>query len=403
MKKKVFPVIFMENHKKGSIWLNFSTPAIIAAFYLSLQFLIEFPVAFLIHLLQLPIDIVISRILVLLISQAICTAIFIFFIIPFLNIRDVEFNSIDYTGFFKFLTIFCLFWTILILITLGLSVISKLFDNEVEIFKNTIFLSKDHFGNPFSIILWLIAGTLGIAIFMEYLYRRTLIPLLEKRGMSPFFAVLTSSLGFALVNILFNLGFQITILEGSNLLNIYLSRYDLQNSLFYSLNLFMTTFALGLACGISYILTRNIIFSVIIHCLGILPYYLIELFYNNILINSLIILLIIVMNISGLFIGLYILYTSFNLSSQTEWITILKKKSSTDINRGLAGFFVIFWGIIINIVVFLGLLAEHAPIVVTLLFHIVFLGFCFKNLREDSMRNRLDADHYELKESGDVS
>jgi membrane protease YdiL (CAAX protease family) len=351
----------------------------------------------------MPIDIVLGKIIVLLISQAICTAIFIFFIIPFLNIRDVEFNSIDYTSFFKFFTIFCLFWAILIPITLGLPVFSKLFGIEVEIFKNTIPLSKTHFGNPFSIILWLIAGTLGVAIFMEYLYRRTLIPLLEKRGMSPFFAVLTSSLAFALVNILYNLGFQMTIIEESNLLNIYLSRYNLLSSLFYSLNLFMTTFALGIACGITYVLTRNILFSVILHCLGILPYYLIELFYNNVLIILLLYLLIVVMNISGLFIGLYILYTSFNPSSQTDWLTILKKKSSADINRGLAGFFVIFLGIIINIVVFIGLLAEHAPIVVTLLFTIVFLGFCFKNLREDSMRNRLNADHYELKESGDVS
>ncbi|MHA2306026.1 MAG: hypothetical protein ACXACU_11600, partial [Candidatus Hodarchaeales archaeon] len=114
-------------------------------------------------------------------------------------------------------------------------------------------------------------------------------------------------------------------------------------------------------------------------------------------------LLIIVMNISGLFIALYTLYSFFTSSSHTTWITILKKKSSVDINRGLVGFFIIFLGIIINIVVFIGLLAEHAPIPVTLLFNIVFLGFCFKNLREDSMKSRPDADHHELKESADVS
>jgi hypothetical protein len=109
------------------------------------------------------------------------------------------------------------------------------------------------------------------------------------------------------------------------------------------------------------------------------------------------------MNISGLFIAIYTLYHFFTASSQTNWTTILKKKSLVDINRGLVGFFIIFFGIIINLVVFLGLLAEHAPIIVTLLFHIVFLGFCFKNLREDSMRSRPDPDHHELKESADVS
>jgi membrane protease YdiL (CAAX protease family) len=392
----------VENHKKGSNWFNFSSPAIIAAFYLSLQFLIEFPIAFLLYSIQLPFDIVISKIFVLLISQMICTVIFIFLIIPFLKVNDVEFNSINYTSFYTFITIFCLFWAIMIPITLSLSVISKLFDRKVEIFKNTLLLSKDHVGNLFSIIFWLIVGTLGVAIFMEYLYRRTLIPLLEKRGMSPFSAVITSSLAFALVNIPFNLGLQITLLEGSNLINIYLSRYDLLNSLFYSLNLFIATFVLGLACGITYILTRNVLFSIMIHCFGILPYYLIELFNDNIIIVSLLSLLIIVMNILGLFIALYYLNPFFKPSSQTEWITVLKKKSSTDINRGLAGFFVIFLGIIINIVVFLGLLAEHAPIIVTIFFNIVFLGFCFKNLREDSMRNRSVTDHFELKDSGDV-
>jgi len=391
-------------NQKGSVWFNFSTPAIISAVYLSLIFLIEFPFAFLLHLFHFPIDIVISKILVLLFSQMICTIIFVFLIIPFLGIKDVEFNRVNVSGFFAFISIFCLFWASIIPVTLGLSVISNILGLDVEIFKNTtIFLSKGHLGDPFAIVLWLITGTLSLAIFMEYLYRRTLIPLLEKRGMSSFSAVITSSLVFALVNIPFSLGLQITLLTESNLLNMYLSKYNLLNSIVYALNLFLTTFILGLACGITYILTRNIVFSIIVHCLGILPYYLIEIFYNNVIIISLLSLLIIVMNISGLLVGLNILLTSFNPLSQNEWIIILKKKSSININRGLIGFFAIFLGIIINIVVFLGLLAEHAPIMVTILFHIVFLGFCSKNLREDSLRYKLDANHSELKESGDMS
>ena len=376
----------MANQKKGRIWLNFSTPATIAAFYLSLQFLIEFPVAFLLYLIQLTNDIVISRLFVLVSSQIICTAIFIFILIPFLKVKDVEFKSISYTSFSTFITVFCLFWAIMIPITLGLSVISNILDIEADIFRKALPMSKDHSGNLFSITIWLITGTLVVAIFLEYLFRRTLIPLLEKRGMSPFSAVVTSSFAFALVNIPFNLGFQITFLRESFLVNIYLSRYDLVNSLFYSLNLFITAFLLGIACGIVYILTRNILFSIMIHCFGILPYYAMELFNNNIIVISFLGFLIIVMNISGLFITLYTLYSFFTTSSRGNWITILQKKSLVDINRGLVGFFIIFFGIVIYIVVFLGLLAEHAPIPVTILFHIVFLGFCFKNLREDSTR-----------------
>ncbi|MFX0016011.1 MAG: lysostaphin resistance A-like protein [Promethearchaeota archaeon] len=389
----------MENHKKGRIWSNFSTPAIIAAFYLSLQFLVEFAVAFLLFVIKLTNDIVTSKLLVLITSQIICTMIFIFIIIPFLEVKDVEFNSISYNSFFTFITVFCLFWAVLIPITLGLSVISNISDIEVDIFRNALPLSKDPSRSLFSIIIWLIAGTLGVAIFLEYLYRRTLIPLLEKRGMSPFSAVLTSSCAFALVNIPSILGFQITFLRESNLLNIYLSRYDLVGSLLYSLNLFITTFLLGIACGIVYILTRNIIFSILIHCFGILPYYLLELFTDNGIFLSVLGLLIIMVNISGLFITLYTLHSVFIASSQAIWITILKKKSIVDINRGLVGFFIIFLVIIVNIVVFIGLLAEHAPIPVTLLFNIIFLGFCFNNLRNDSLRRQSGTDQHEVKEN----
>jgi membrane protease YdiL (CAAX protease family) len=392
----------MVNNTKGRIWLNFSTPAIIAAFYLSLQFLIEFPVAFLLYVIPLTNDIVMSKLFVLLISQVICTVIFIFIIIPFLKVKDIKFNSINQTSFFTFIAVFCLFWAILIQITLCFSIISNILDIEVALFRNTLPLSKDHRGSLLSVIIWLLAGTLGVATFLEYVYRRTLIPLLEKRGMSPFAAVLTSSCAFAFVNIPFNLGFQITFLGESNLLNIYLSRYNLVNSLFYSLTLFITAFLLGLACGFVYVLTRNILFSIIIHCFGILPYYVMELFNDNVIFISFLGLLIIVMNIAGLFIAIYTVYTIFTATSKTEWITILKNKSSADINRGLVGFFMIFAGIIINIVVFIGLLAEHAPFPVTLLFHIVFLGFCFKNLREDVLRRQPDSNHHELKERADV-
>jgi membrane protease YdiL (CAAX protease family) len=393
----------MENHKRRSIWFNFSSPAIIASIYLSLQFLIEFPVAFLLFIIQLSNDIVISKLIVLVISQIALTAIFLFIVIPLLKVKDVEFKSISYTSLSTFALVFCIFWAIMIPITLGLSVISNNSGVEVDIFNNTLKLSEDQSGNLITIFIWLIAGTLGVAISLEYLYRRTLIPLLEKRGMSPFFAVLTSSLAFALINIPFNLGFQFSILRESNLLIIYLSRYNLLNSLLYSFNLFFTTFLIGIACGIVYILTRNILFSIMVHCFVLLPYYLMQLFDKNVILSSILGLLIIVLNISGLFIAFYTLYHSSKSSFYAEWITILKKKSLVDINRGLIGFFIIFFGIIINIVVFLGLLAEHAPVIVPFLFHIVLIGFSFKNLREDSMTLQPDADHHELKESADVS
>ena len=391
----------MGNYKKGRIWSNFSTPAIIAAFYFSLQFVIEFPVTTLLYMSQLTIDIVTSKLSVEFISQIICILIFFFIIIPFLKVKDVEFNSISYTSLRKGFFVFCLYWAILIPTTLIFSAISNILNTEIDIFTNTLPLPKDQRENLFFIIIWLITGTLGIATFLEYIYRRTVIPLLEKRGMSPLYAVLTSSCAFAIINIPFSLGLQITFLSESNLLNLYLSKYDLINSFFYSLNLFIIPFLLGIACGIIYILTRNIVFSILIHCFAILPYYAMELFTNNIILISFLGVLIIVVNIIGDFIAIYTLYSVFFRSNQLKWTTILKKRSSIDITRGLIGFFLSFLGIIIYLVVFLGLLAEHAPILVTLLFHIIFLGFCFRNLKRDALRRQTNSAHYELK--GDIN
>ncbi len=337
-----------------------------------------------------------TKLLVLITSQVIFTAIVTFIIIPFLKIKDIEFKSISISSFFTFTTVLCLYWAIQISFTLSFSLLSNIFDINADLFGNVLPISTNYTGGLISIIIWLIAGTLGLAIVLEYLYRRTLIPLLEKRGMSPFSAVLTSSCAFALVNIPFNLGFQITFLRESILLNIYLSRYDLGNSLFYSFNLFFSLFILGLSCGIVYILTKNILFSIMIHSLGLLPYYLLVLFNNNGFLFSLLSLLLIIIYIVGLLIALYTFHSLF-LSSRLNWVTNFKKKSTEGINRGLVGFFVIFFSIIIYLVVFLGLLAEHAPIVVTILFHIIFLGFCFKYLKEDLMRNQLDIDHHETE------
>lgn len=357
----------------------------IAAFFLSLQFIIELPIALMLFIIQLTNDIVISRFIVLFASQVIGTAIISLVIIPFLKIRNTEFKPLSRTSFFKLIAIICLFWAIMIPMTLGFSFLSNTCDMDANIYKDALPLSKDQISNLFIIFLWLAAVTLGTAIFKEYLYRRTLIPLLEERSMSPFTAITISSLVFAFIEIPYALGIQITIVEHSNHLNIYLSRYNLLGSLFYAFYLFSSAFILGMACGITYILTRNITLSVIIHCFGILPYYLISLLIatNNEPLLALIGIIIIIMNISGLFIVLYGLWFHYQLSPDAEWLTILKKKSSADIKRGLVGFLAIFLGIVIHLTIFLGLLAEHAPIPVTVMFHIIFLASIAYNLRKE--------------------
>ena len=92
---------------------------------------------------------------------------------------------------------------------------------------------------PLILVLYLLLALIGSVLFSELIFRRTMIPLLEDRGVSPFLAVILSSLGSCFISLP-------SYILYPNITNLV---FDLSLITIY-----------GIYAGITYILTRNIIF-----------------------------------------------------------------------------------------------------------------------------------------------
>jgi len=189
-----------------------------------------------------------------------------------------------------------------------------------------ILLTADHLSNPFNIALFLGMAVIGAPIAEEYVFRRTVIPLLEERGMAPLAAVTASSLAFTLVHAPNDLIF---------------------GSLAGTVQHLWAVFFIGFAAGIAYILTRNVLYPVVIHVLfNGLPFtaYLLSLMEDMTLL-AIYELCIIIILIVGLGVGVYAIWKYFKAPT-TNWAAAIKKKSPINILPGLLGFLVIFSGLI---------------------------------------------------------
>lgn len=150
------------------------------------------------------------------------------------------------------------------------------------------------------------------------MYRRTLIPLLEERGMTPFPAVLASSLVFVLIHAPNDL---------------------LHGNLPFTISHLWGVFAVSLNLGMVYVLTRNILYSILVHgfmnVLGFLPS-IFELMKDQALLMAFELLSWLIF-FTGLGVGAYVVWTYFE-SPRAKWVRIVKEKSAIHIVPGLLGF-----------------------------------------------------------------
>ncbi|MFW9991360.1 MAG: type II CAAX prenyl endopeptidase Rce1 family protein [Candidatus Odinarchaeota archaeon] len=335
--------------EKGGSFLNFFTPAIVAALYVPIQLLIQFFVTIVLSLVQLTSDPVINTLLIIFVSQMIGAAMIYFAIIPLFKVRNVDFGAISKASSFKTLAIYCLLWLFLVPSYVGYFLLSNILEMETTSSYNSLLLTADQAGILFNLVVFLAALTIGPALFEEYLFRRTLIPLLEERGMSPVAAVLASSLAFALVHV------------PNDLIN---------GSVIYAAEHFWSVIVLGMACGIAYVVTRNVIFSVLIHCFGNMTSLVANLLLvmeNGTLLTALG-LLTLTLIITGLAVAVHALWKLFRPPTRSGWLLTLKEKSSVRIRSGLIGFLVVFSGVIFYMSV-LTLNLSRAPIILTPAFH----------------------------------
>jgi hypothetical protein len=191
-----------------------------------------------------------------------------------------------------------------------------------------------------------------------------LIPLLEERGMSSFAAVISSGLIFALSGTLYNL--ELRIDDGLPTLH---SGDNLWNTLSIVLSQFWLLLLLGIACGIVYILTRNIAFSISLHALVNTFFLLIDLFVlmDNDILLIVLGLITIIINITGLFLVAYTLWKNKQVPINVKWLIILKEKSQTNIKRGFLGYMLIFL-LISSFFIIIPFFSQ--PILLAVLFHL---------------------------------
>jgi membrane protease YdiL (CAAX protease family) len=254
-------------------------------------------------------------------GQIIGTTVVLLFLLTVFRVKNVETKPISPWNVAKVVGVACLALTVAIFLAFILFVIFTILGIPIEHSYGNIILGPEQLTNPWNIVLFFATASFGAAIFEELIFRRMLIPTLEIRGMAPTAAVITSSLGFAMIH------FPNDILYGS---------------LGYVITHFITTFTLGIFLGFVYVTTRNVIYPMIIHgfinFIGFTESILLSL--DNITLLLLYSGILLILWIIGIIVGAIALFYYLREPKPT-WVKTIQKKSGINILPGLAGFLII--------------------------------------------------------------
>ncbi|MHA2226751.1 MAG: CPBP family glutamic-type intramembrane protease [Candidatus Hodarchaeales archaeon] len=322
---KKFNIAEIENS-----FLNFFTPAVIIAVGYFLFNLIVWPLVFLewvIFQLKIQIDSSLLRFIMPSISIILVCIIFYFIAIPRLKILEAEYkietpNSLLIVSLLLGVTI------LFQVINVGIFEFSNIgVENAPLIAYSWFVLSFWELYNPTLLLLFLLYAVILSPLFSELIYRRTVIPLLEDRGLSPFHAVILSAFGYTFLNIP---GF---IVNPDYWSNIYLIISDL---------------FIGFLLGIVYILTRNVffpwLFSGLYHCYSLIIVF--GSLFENSFLTSISLLLTVISALIAVGVIVYVIIKILEKDPHTKWIAIMKEDSAPRIKRGTIGFFIISIGIL---------------------------------------------------------
>ena len=312
-------------------FLNFFTPAVIvAAAYFFFNF-IMWPIVYLELLIMELIPEISYELLDLLLMSLgfllICLFVY-YIIIPRLRIQDVEFKELNHHSFVLSGLLFC----VSILIYLVFRGIFPLSGLEIVEDPPISVSTFEEFVNPIYLILFMLY-LVSIAIFIEVIYRRTIIPLLEDRGLSPFSAVVLSALGQCFID------FPVYIIK--------ILYHPQENLLSFILLGFSMNLIYGIFAGLIYILSRNVIFPIL--CFLGWRFHSLVSFLGLTFENQFFLLISFLLNLICIIIGLitivFAIYRFLDAKYSSDWIEILKKPSASNILRGVIGFFIISLGL----------------------------------------------------------
>jgi len=266
-------------------------------------------------------DIIISNLFILFISQIFAICIVYFYFIPLFKARNIERHPLNLLNSIRTVALICATFTLAFMSNLILVYLFKFFNLIPKSGYNNILLNTEHLKNPLNFLLFYLPLTLGAPVYEELLYRRLLIPLMEERGMSSSLAVITSSFIFAIAH-----------LPGD------LVNGNLSGGIIHVWNVFL----IGLSVGLTYILTRNIFYPIVIHAvLNFISFSgpLVLILGNHPMINfyNIIIFMIIFL---GLGIFLFSLWQYFR-KRDAEWVLLIRRRNYNHIKYGTLYFLII--------------------------------------------------------------
>ncbi|MFX0182857.1 MAG: type II CAAX prenyl endopeptidase Rce1 family protein [Candidatus Hodarchaeota archaeon] len=307
-------------------FLNFFTPAVLVAISYFFFNLIGWPSIYILHLLEnnpsiITIDLNLVKLLIYNgFFTLICFSLYYLLIYhPRLKVSDAEFK-----GFSKYsLYIAISFFFLMILSETIITTIYEIFFSSLEINFSSFIPPEVLFDNPFYMLLFLIYDIILVTLFIEFVYRRALIPMLEDRGLSPFHAVILAALGSSFID---------------------LPGYALNPNHPVDIYSFCLSIFIGLCAGLIYVSTRNIFFPIVsVICYQVFstfgliaPEELLAIY------ESLNILLLVI----SFGIIIIIIYGMLNPSRSPKWLRIIKQPSSPFVMRGVSGFFIISLGLL---------------------------------------------------------
>ncbi|MFW9854387.1 MAG: hypothetical protein ACFFFG_04975 [Candidatus Thorarchaeota archaeon] len=312
-------------------FLNFFTPAIIIASGYFLINLISWPLSLLpwaANQANIRFDFNLLFLISPIVAGILVSLIVYFIFIPRLKVIDAEYKTLSRESSIMLLVLFCVAMSIRL--SFG-TLITEFLGGSIELLLPWYLPSYNLlFVTPLYLSFFLI-GRVVIHGFTELIYRRTAIPSLEDRGLAPSHAVVTSSVGFILLD-----------------LSYYLNTPNLLSNIFW----LGSTFIYAILTGLIYVFTRNVFYCFL--------YALIYDFYkltdilgsqlNNDILNLVYVLISIFALAVGLITIIYITVTVLISRSKVtaDWIKTLKKRSVPKVRKGLIGFIIIAFVLVLS-------------------------------------------------------
>ncbi len=360
-----------------SRFLDFLTPAMATESGMIVAALLSLPLLFIILLFDflLPLNSVSGNLLLLGMSQLIGFFIVKFGFIPLFRSKEIVHESVNTVNFRKMIMGITIVYSMAILSNIILISIFNSFDSTPQSGYGSILITKELLNDPLTLTLYFLVPTLGAGVFEELVYRRMVIPLLEERGMAPKSAALASAFIFALSHL------------PNDLIN-----GNLSGGIVHVWGVFL----IGTMMGLIYVLTRNIIYPIIMHAtvnfisfLG--PYVLLSESLGLLILYELIVFALI--GVGSIF-GVYLLIQYFRHSDK-EWIQMLKTRSLLDIKKGFLGYMIITTVILTALVTiditFTIILISGFNEILTILLYSALLGIILTLLLWVGYKNRMKA------------